>query len=699
MTLHLQPRRLLAVTVFGALCGAAPFLQATPLTLHLHFTNIQYSAWLISDLHLDVEYRTAEAIDVRLSAKRLTLPAPLQHLTDLTIACPRATISAETVFCPSGQLELHTPFLASTPVKITFQYQVKTQEAQFVLTDIAVAGGTVSLDGHVTPSNWQVTFRAAALNITRFPGRWGEVLPWLPQPPPDFKYAGLLHASGHLTGRARQVLEATVEGHVEEFSFSDAQSRRVGEHITAPFTLHATHRQSHWQMQSELQVTRGQLYIEPVFLEPSSAPITLVVNAQWFPATSQVALLSLVFDHPGIVTARGQASFALADGFQVTAARIDVPPTPVSELYRVYVQPFLIGTALDAIESTGTIGLALEHAGLGATTLQVTLADLSLHDRHERYHFDGLTGSLTWTGETTDPHPSSLQWRGGELYAITLGAGQVALQTQGAALRLLEPATIPVLDGTLRIDEFAMQDIGTPHRAWLFRGEVTPISMEAFSKVMGWPLFAGKLAGRIPQVTYKDGAVTMDGTLQVEVFNGTVTVGKLRLDQPMTLVPQLTADIDIDHIDMEALTGAFSFGTIKGQLSGSVHDLLLQDWQPVSFVARFATPSDDDSSHRISQKAIDNLSSLGGMSGALSRSFMRVFDEFTYERLGVTCQLQHNVCLMDGVEPAEAGGYYIVKGGWGLPRINIIGHSRRVHWSELLERLKSATRSEGPVVQ
>jgi hypothetical protein len=699
MTLYLQPLWLLAVTVLLAIFAAVPFSPATPLALHLHFTNSTYGAWLVSELDLDVEYHTAEEIDVRLAAKRLTLPAPLQHLTDLTIVCPRATISAETVFCPSGQLELHTPLLASTPVKITFQYHVKTQEARFALTDVAVAGGTVSLDGHFTPSNWQTTFRAAALDLTQFPGRWGEVLPWLPQPPPDFKYAGRLHASGHLTGRAQQVRDATMEGHVEEFSFSDAQSRRVGEHVTAPFTLRATHRQSHWQIQSELQFTRGQLYIEPVFLEPSSAPITLAVDAQWFPAPSQVVLSSLVFEHPGVVTARGQASLAFADGLQITAARVDVPPTPVSELYRVYAQPFLIGTALDAIESTGTMGLAIAHAGPGATTLQVALADLSLRDQHERYHFDGLTGSLTWTGETTDPHPSSLQWRGGELYAITLGAGQVALQTQGTALRLLEPATIPVLDGALRIDEFAMQDLGTPRRTWLFRGEVTPISMEAFSQVMGWPLLAGKLAGRIPRVSYKDDEITTDGTLQVNVFNGTVTVGNLRLDQPMTRVPQLTADIDIDHIDMEALTGAFSFGTIKGQLSGSVHDLLLQDWQPVSFVARFATPVDDELPHRISQKAIDNLSSLGGMSGALSRNFMRVFDEFTYERLGISCQLQHNVCLMDGVEPAEEGGYYIVKGGWGLPRINIIGHSRRVHWSELLERLKNAIRSEGPVVQ
>jgi hypothetical protein len=699
MTLHLHPRWLLVITALLATFVAFPLLQATPLSLHLHFTNIKHSAWHIHDLNLDVVYHTAEAIEVRLSAKRLTLPAPLQHLTDITITCLRATVSTAIVFCPSGQLELHTPLLARTPVKIVFHYQIKTQEVRFALTDIAVASGTLSLDGHFTQSDWHATFRAAALNLAQFPGRWGEVLPWLSQPPQDFKYAGLVHVSGRLTGRAQQVLDATVEGHVEEFSFSDAQSRRVGEHIAALFTLHATQRQQLWHLQSKLQFTRGQLYIEPVFLEPATSPITLAVDAQWFPATHQVALSSIAFDHPGVVTARGHAALTLADVLQVTEAQFGVLPAPVSEIYRVYIQPFLIGSALDAIDSTGTISLFAEHDGQGTSTLQATLADLSLNDRQGRYRLEGLTGTLTWAGDTTDPQPSSLQWRGGDLYAITLGAGRVTLQTQGASLRLLEPATIPVLDGELRIDEFAMQQIGTLQRTWVFRGGLMPISMESFSKVMGWPPLAGKLAGRVPQVTYKDGTITMDGTLRMEVFNGTVTVENLRLDQPMTLVPQLTADIDIDHIDMEALTGAFSFGTIKGQLSGSVHDLLLQDWQPVSFVAQFATPPNDDFPHRISQKAIDNLSSLGGMSGALSRSFLRVFDEFTYDRLGVTCRLQQNVCLMDGVEPAEEGGYYIVKGGMGLPRINIVGHTRRVHWSELIERLKNATRSEGPVFE
>ncbi|MGH8009138.1 MAG: hypothetical protein ACREQ3_19300, partial [Candidatus Binatia bacterium] len=150
---------------------------------------------------------------------------------------------------------------------------------------------------------------------------------------------------------------------------------------------------------------------------------------------------------------------------------------------------------------------------------------------------------------------------------------------------------------------------------------------------------------------------------------------------------------------LKTVTKAFSFGKIQGQLSGRIDKLHMADWQPVSFDAQFATPPDDPSPHSISQKAVDNLSSLGGVGGALSRSFLGVFDEFSYSRLGLSCRLQNDVCVMDGLAPAEEGGYYIVKGGGLPPRIDVIGYVHRVDWSELVERLKRTTNNPAPIVR
>ena len=86
------------------------------------------------------------------------------------------------------------------------------------------------------------------------------------------------------------------------------------------------------------------------------------------------------------------------------------------------------------------------------------------------------------------------------------------------------------------------------------------------------------------------------------------------------------------------------------------------------------------------------------MTAALSSGFLRFFDDFNYDRLGISCRLENDVCAMDGVAPAPNGGYYLVKGK-GLPRIDVIGSSRRVDWPRLVQQLIAATESEGPVVQ
>ena len=80
----------------------------------------------------------------------------------------------------------------------------------------------------------------------------------------------------------------------------------------------------------------------------------------------------------------------------------------------------------------------------------------------------------------------------------------------------------------------------------------------------------------------------------------------------------------------------------------------------------------------------------------LSTTFLRIFENFSYAQLGIGCRLENDVCHMDGVAPAPEGGYYLVKGA-GLPRIDLIGRVRSVHWSRLMGQLEEALR-EGEFV-
>jgi hypothetical protein len=261
--------------------------------------------------------------------------------------------------------------------------------------------------------------------------------------------------------------------------------------------------------------------------------------------------------------------------------------------------------------------------------------------------------------------------------------------------------TLPVFDGGLSIETLRLRHAGTPQMYLRFDAELTPVSLRLLTRSLGWPEFSGTVSGRIPRLQLEDGFVTLGGNLEASVFDGSVTVRNLRLRDPLGEYPQLFADIDVDRLDLAQVTDTFEFGMITGRMSGRIEGLETFDWMPVAFDASFYTTPGDRSPRRIDQRAVSNLSSIGGGSGgsvtaAMQGGFLRFFDSFRYDRLGLSCRLANDVCQMDGVAPAD-GGYYIVKGS-GLPRIDVIGNQRRVAWTRLVRQLAAITESSGPVV-
>ena len=129
----------------------------------------------------------------------------------------------------------------------------------------------------------------------------------------------------------------------------------------------------------------------------------------------------------------------------------------------------------------------------------------------------------------------------------------------------------------------------------------------------------------------------------------------------------------------------------------------MQNWRPVAMEMYFYTPADDKSQHRISQRAVENLASVGGggAGAALSSGFLKFFDVFAYDRIGLRCVLKDGVCTMSGVGPAKPGplgkGYYLVKGS-GIPRIDVVGFRDQVSWPRLVRQLTAITQSGSPTV-
>ena len=330
--------------------------------------------------------------------------------------------------------------------------------------------------------------------------------------------------------------------------------------------------------------------------------------------------------------------------------------------------------------------------------MNLVLDNVSAQDEEGRFQLQGLAGNVVWTSMNT-PVWSTLYWQGGQLYTIPFGQAVFQMKSTGDHLWLRESANLPILDGVLTISEFALARPLAETTRWSFAAELSPISMPLLSEKLGWPTMSGALSGNIPKVAYQQKQITMDGDLSVNLFAGETVIRDLKLADPFGSLPQLSANIDMEQLDLALLTETFDFGEITGKLDGAIHNLRLANWKPVAFDAEFATPIGDKHRRRISQKAVEHLTEVGGgPSAALSKGFLRFFEDFSYQKMGLSCKLRNNVCEMAGVGDASPG-YYIVKGGSLPPRINIVGFTRRVDWADLIARLKAVSESDGPIIE
>jgi len=359
----------------------------------------------------------------------------------------------------------------------------------------------------------------------------------------------------------------------------------------------------------------------------------------------------------------------------------------------------LHGSVGGQLETEGTLQAKLQlQAGL-PRAITVGLQQVGVQDTEQRFGFAGLSGQLDWSAEGP-ARESRLAWDSGQVYRLALGPAALAFASTADSVRLLEPAQLPVLDGMLQLDSLQLERPAGAGLRWVVDGILTPVSMSLLTEALDWPKFGGKLSGVIPSVRYADGELSVGGVLLVRVFDGEVTLRDVRLADPFGPVPRLRLDAQVRNIDLEPLTRTFSFGRIEGRLDGQVEGLDMESWLPVAFEAGFATPPGDRSRHRISQKAVDSISNIGGggVSGALSRSFLGFLEDFPYDRLGLHCRLANGVCEMSGVEPAQQG-YYIVKGRFLPPRLDVIGYSDRVNWDQLVAQVIAVTHSQSAVVK
>jgi hypothetical protein len=392
-------------------------------------------------------------------------------------------------------------------------------------------------------------------------------------------------------------------------------------------------------------------------------------------------------------TLRVAGSAALSTDAELRDLDLTLTSRDVSPLRQHYLSGWLGLVGLGEVGLGGALDARLRLRDGKLRSADARLHGMNVRDAQERFVFDGLDGDVRFSADA--PVSSELRWHSGRLQGLDFGAASLPFDSRDGTLRLRQPAWMPMLGGRVGFDAMALRPpAGDTGMRIDFGLTLDRIDFGKVSAALGLPAFTGELSGRIPSARYADDRIDFDGGLTLHLFDGNVRVSALAMERPFGVAPTLSADLVLDDIDLQALTGVFDFGSISGRLDGRIDALRLVDWQATAFDARLHTVRRPGVEQRISQRAVQSISSVGDASlvGSLQGRLLGLFDDFGYADIGISCRLANEVCEMGGLHSA-GDGFTIVKGA-GIPRLSVVGFNRRVDWPTLVERLAAVGKGE-----
>lgn len=658
-------------------------------SVSLNVGTIAGNQWKLEGVNIALTDLPQNPQKLALTITKLSLPPPYDDVNLVNIRCTSFTWQNKELLCEQGRAQIHSKRWQSPAAN--FSFHVSEKRSSFKLTDLHLAGGTVAVDGEERGEQWQLQIDAKAVD--------GKLIQQL-LPQEHFKLkSGKIDVKLNASGSHARVQEFTLTTGVKGLTGQTKDGRLATEALILESALNAQNNNGLWQWQIHADFSGGALYVEPLYLEPAGQHILLDAQGDWNEANKRVEINSASYKHSKTGELSGNATVQYKDGASIDEAKLSLNSDNLQNLSATYLKPFFEQTALQGVTFVGHLKADFSINQQALTAITASFNHLDIKDAAGRGELQGGAGTLNWSNNEAFNQSSEFSWQQVRVRAVPVGPAKLSLLSSANGVRLLKKTQLPLLGGVFAINQFSWQAKKQQEPEVSFEGDVSDVSLEQLSQALNWTPLSGTISGRIPRVQYSNKTLGLGGELIVKVFDGEVKISNLASSGLFTDFPKFHCDLEIENLDLDQLTGKFKFGGITGKLSGYVRQLYMENWHPVTFFAWLGTPENDDSRHRISQKAVQNIANIGGGGAAdlLSRSFLRFFETFGYDKLGLGCYLHDGVCQLMGVKATESG-YAIITGG-GLPRIDVIGYNPRVDWNVLMERLKRITTSDEVIVE
>jgi len=188
----------------------------------------------------------------------------------------------------------------------------------------------------------------------------------------------------------------------------------------------------------------------------------------------------------------------------------------------------------------------------------------------------------------------------------------------------------------------------------------------------------------IEKAEWVEPKVQFAGQVEIDAAGGRVVARDMWLE-PFAPVPRFGAKIAFTGLDLEEISEAAGFGRITGRVDGRVDHLAVSGIQPEAFDLRLESDPEVPGPKRISLKAVENLAILGG--GGAIPLFGRMFKEFGYRRIGISCSLSNDVFSLHGLIHKDGEEYLVERGLF--TGVNVINRNPegRISFRDMLDRL------------
>lgn len=669
-------------------------------TLQLHADRVVSPVARMTDVHVRLDWPddTAKGA-LTITAGRVDADDLGYHFRDLSLQCELARPAAGRWYC-DGPIRSGR----GRPAMLTLDLGPSTTHAA-----LAQGRAQLAIARHSqTPNDTEV-------DLTRVPVHWAQALLAQAWQAGQLK-TGTLDARLRVRAPSKQPLDVAGSLMLTNVGLDTPDATIAAERLGGRFAI--DYRKTPMLTTVDLSgpLRGGAFLIGNAYVDLPQTPVSLRIAAsQSKGAGWQLPLID--WQDGSVMSASGSASFDTQTNMQ--NLDLQVHSTDIAPLGKRYLSGWLGVAGLGDLQLSGAADGAAHLRNANLQSAELTLHHVRMVDAEGRFRFDGLDGTTRFSA--TSPVAGMLQWQRGQLYGIDFAGASLPIDSSGGEMRLRHDVSVPLLGGTIGFEHMMLRPPGGQSGAQIGFGlRLDRLDIGQLSKAMGWPAFAGQLSGHIPNARYASERLLFDGGLTMQLFGGTVQATSLSMERPFGTAPSLNADLAIDNVDLLSLTHVFDFGSITGRLGGRIDGLHMVDWTATAFDADLHTQSVRGVRRRISQRAVQNISSVGDASFAstLQSRLIGLFKDFGYSRIGITCRLVNDVCTMGGLHDdalqalgqrafgraghtsgSEGAGFTIVEGA-GIPHLTVVGYKRQVDWPTLVERLSAVSKGDvKPVVQ